>query len=257
VNDSSPTGASLTVWSATSGSSGQRVVLVHGSLDRSAGMLKLSRRLDERYVVTRYDRRGYGRSLHVGAPFGMVHQVDDLLRVIGDQPAVVVGHSYGGNVALAAAQRSPQRVAGVVVYEPPLSWLPWWPSGTAGSNAREWAHDPSEAAERFLRRLIGDERWERLPASTRTARRAEGPALVGELTDLAERAPWEVDAIAAPVLAVCGERSQEHHRRATSAIGEWFGLPAVAIRGAKHFGVNTHPDEVAELVDRFVADLAA
>ena len=36
-----------------------------------------------------------------------------------------------------------------------------------------------------MRRLIGDEKWERLPRRRRAARRAEGAAMVGELADLA------------------------------------------------------------------------
>ena len=35
------------------------VVLIHGSMDRGAGLLRLSRRLDHDHHVLRYDRRGY------------------------------------------------------------------------------------------------------------------------------------------------------------------------------------------------------
>lgn len=246
------------IWAAASGpADGVPVVLVHGSLDRSAGLLKLSRRLDHRCRVTRYDRRGYGRSLAVGGPFEMALQVADLVEVIGGAvaPCVVVGHSYGGNVALATAQRHPDLLAGVVVYEAPLSWTSWWPGSTAGADARSWRDDPAEAAERFMRRLIGDDRWARLPPATRDARRAEGPALVGELSDLREHEPWEPGRIAAPVLPLFGERSLEHHRRSAELMGTWFGRAAVAIAGAKHFGVNTHPDEVGALVEAFADDV--
>ena len=186
------------------------IVLVHGSLDRSAGMTKLSRRLEDGFRVTRYDRRGYGRSMPHAGPFGIDAQVDDLVHVIASAPdapapCVVFGHSYGGNVALATAERHPELVAGVVVYETPLSWLPWWPGTTAGGDARAWEHDPAGAAERFMRRLIGDARWERLPEATREARRAEGVALVGELGDLGREAPWSRERITAPVLAMRGE----------------------------------------------------
>jgi len=45
------------VWSATTGlDDGRHIVLIHGSLDRSAGMLKLSRRLDQDFRVTRYEQ---------------------------------------------------------------------------------------------------------------------------------------------------------------------------------------------------------
>jgi pimeloyl-ACP methyl ester carboxylesterase len=242
------------IWVATTGADdAPHIVLVHGSLDRSAGMLKLSRRLDGEFSVSRYDRRGYGRSIGVGPPFTMEHQVADLVGVIGAAPApcVVVGHSYGGDVALAAAERHPDLIAGVVVYEAPLSWMAWWPGSTAGADARDWAHDPPAAAERFMRRLIGDHRWDRLPPATRDARRAEGPALVGELADLRVDPPWDPSAIEAPVLPVYGSRSLEHHRRSAHVLADLFGAPAIAIDGAKHFGVNTHPDEVGALVAGF------
>ena len=45
---------------------GPLVVLVHGSMDRSASFIRTERHLDGRHVV-RYDRRGYGRSVETGA----------------------------------------------------------------------------------------------------------------------------------------------------------------------------------------------
>jgi pimeloyl-ACP methyl ester carboxylesterase len=245
------------IWSATTGLvGGGHVVVVHGSLDRSAGMLKLSRRLDDEFRVTRYDRRGYGRSMPHPGPFGIEAQVADLVEVIRRSPlapgrCVVFGHSYGGNVALALAERHHELVAGVVVYESPLSWLDGWPGASAGADARAWAHDPEQAAESFMRRLIGDQRWDRLPPATRDARRAEGPALVGELADLRRRAPWSVAGVTTPVLAMYGEHAADHHRQAMRVVGEWFACPAVAIPGARHFGPNTHPEAVADTLVPF------
>lgn len=233
-------------------------VLIHGALDRSAGLLKLSRRLDEWATVARYDRRGYGRSNPHAGPFGIPAQVDDLVEVVerhrpaGCRRTIAIGHSYGGNVALATVQRHPGVLDAVVTYETPLSWLDWW-GGSAGSEALEWQHDPEEAAERFMRRLIGDERWERLPDATRRARRAEGPAMVGELAELRERPAWDGPAIDVPVLALYGEHGRPHHRRGAETIAEWVLDGRVdAIAGAHHFGPNTHPDAVATRVRAFV-----
>ena len=39
------------------------VVLVHGSMDRMAGLAKVARRLAPDHHVLRYDRRGYGHSV--------------------------------------------------------------------------------------------------------------------------------------------------------------------------------------------------
>lgn len=248
----------MSIWFASAGDpDAGPLVLIHGSLDRSAGMLKLSRRLDDTYRVVRYDRRGYGRSNPHPGPFAMDGQVDDLAEVIEasgvDRPVVLVGHSYGGNVALAYTDRFPGRVAAVVTYESPLSWEPWWPRDSAGGNAMAWQDDPEEAAERFMRRLIGDDRWDRLPPSTRSARRSEGRAMVGELADLRRHAPWRPDRIGVAVLVLRGQHGQEHHRLGTDALAAMLPDAEVdTVAGARHFGPNTHPDEVASRIRTFL-----
>ena len=53
--------AHRSIWSEEAGDpDAPLVVVVHGTMDRAAGMLRLSRKLDHRYRVLRYDRRGYG-----------------------------------------------------------------------------------------------------------------------------------------------------------------------------------------------------
>ena len=75
------------------------VVLAHGSMDRSTSFAKVMRRLRDDLRVLTYDRRGYGRSVTVGGPFTMAQQVEDLFSVMADRVGVVVGHSYGGDLA--------------------------------------------------------------------------------------------------------------------------------------------------------------
>ena len=75
-----------------------RVVLVHGSLDRSSAFLRSTRLLDDLTVV-RYDRRGYGKSLDAGTCTTFAEQVADLASVVDGQPSVLFGHSVGGMIA--------------------------------------------------------------------------------------------------------------------------------------------------------------
>ena len=93
------------------------------------------------------------------------------------------------------------------LYETPLSWFDWWPGDSAGGAAMA-VDDPGDAAEAFMRRLVGDEVWERLPAAKREERRAEGASMVSELADLRRSPPWEADAVTAPVLALYGEHAR-------------------------------------------------
>ncbi|CAB4874561.1 unannotated protein [freshwater metagenome] len=219
------------------------IVLVHGTMDRATGMLLLSRRLDDRFRVLRYDRRGYGRSAPHDGPFDMQAQVDDLMALIDDRPAVVVGHSYGGNVALAAAAQHPGVIHGVAVYESPLSWEPWWPGTTAGAAARATAGDSAEAAERFMRRLITDEVWEALPERTRATRRAEGAAMVGELRDLQANRPWRAEQIRCPLVVSAGSRGVQHHRDGMAFVHDQIAASVlVELPGCRHDAPMRHAD---------------
>lgn len=247
------------VWSDEVGpSDAPLVVVIHGSMDRSSGMLKLSRQLDDRGRVARYDRRGYGRSAPHPGPFSMDRQLDDLLGVLAGRAAVLVGHSYGGNVALACADRHPELVRAVAVYESPLSWEPWWPGGTAGGAAVAMADDPEEAAERFMRRMVGDARWEALPERTRLTRRQEGLAMVAELSDLRRHRPWRAERITVPVLAGCGSEGSPHHHRGMRHVADTItGARFVELPGCRHDAPLGHPALFAHrMVDPLLAGLA-
>ena len=238
------------------------VVLVHGSMDRGSSLRSTARRLADDHHVVLYDRRGYGRSRGVGGPFDVETNVEDLVAVLDGRPAAVFGHSLGGDFALAAAQRHPDLIRAVGAYEPPMSWEPWWPEATAGSEAveRAEASGTEEAAEMFIRRMIGDELWGRLPATTRAARRAEGAALVGELVDIRRAAPYDPATIEVPVLLACGEMGAAHHRRAAAILRERLAAEAAdgrvafeEVPGAAH-GIHLQaPEALAGLVRRLVA----
>jgi pimeloyl-ACP methyl ester carboxylesterase len=232
------------------------IVFVHGSLDRASSFSKVVRRLSDLHTVV-YDRRGYAGSSDVGPPFTVADQVDDLLFVMQERAAVVVGHSYGGNVVLAAAQARPDLVGALVVFEAPMPWTDWWPATSGGysivrqSRAQD---DPGDISERFMRRMIGDERWERLPAATRESRRSEGPALVGEITDLGRAAPYDAATVMAPAVVARGENGANHHRQSTEFLFSTLPNPTmVTISGAGHGAHTSHPDEFAAIVRLAVA----
>jgi pimeloyl-ACP methyl ester carboxylesterase len=181
-------------------------------MDRNTSFARVAEALAPAPVV-RYDRRGYGRSQALGTGDFATH-VADLLAVLDGRPAVVVGHSFGGLVALGAAARAPDLVAAVGTYEAPLPWVGWWPERSALLR-----DDPAGAAEGFLRRHIGDERWERLPVRWREERRAEGAAMAHEMADLGPPdPPFDPAAVVAPVVVGVGGASGRTAQRAVDEL---------------------------------------
>jgi len=247
-------GAGLHVAERGQGAPGPLVVLVHGSLDRSAAFARVVAAEPLAGLHTlRYDRRGYGRSVDVGPPAGLDDHVDDLLAVVDGRPAVVAGHSYGGLLAIVASVRAPEVVRAVAAFEPPQPWAPWWPGTSAGSAAA--AAGPAEAAEAFMRRMVGDARWEGLPERTREARRQEGPALAAELRSVraATTPPLDPADVRVPLVVGRGSRSSEHLRRSAAELAA--AVPQaelVEIDGADHGAHLTHPVEFAAWVRRAV-----
>jgi pimeloyl-ACP methyl ester carboxylesterase len=235
------------IWAQEVGD-GPLVALVHGAMDRSGGMLRVRRILQSSCRALRYDRRGYARSLATGPSTSFDQQVDDLAALLDGRPAVLAGHSFGGVISLALAARRPELARAVVAYEAPRMWEPWWPGGSAGP-----LPSAEDAAEWFLRRMIGDANWERLPRAMRDERRAEGPTLVAELRAVRppQPAPYDAAAISVPVVAAHGTDARPHHVRATAELAS--AAPQGELRvvdGASHGVHLTHPAEFAGLVHR-------
>jgi pimeloyl-ACP methyl ester carboxylesterase len=236
---------------------GVPVVLVHGAMDRGAAFLRATRLLrDLDWWV--YDRRGYGRS-RTERPADMDGHVADLIEVIDlvaarrGRPVVVVGHSLGGTIALAAAQRRPDVVESVAAYESPLTWEPWWPRHGPGGGAALEDDEPEVAADRFMRRVAGEEVWESLPEATRRRRLEEGATLVTELSSARRAAPFDPSAVAVPCLIARGAGTDEHRTRAADQLAATVpGAELVVMPGADH-GVHTSdPQAFAYLVRRSV-----
>jgi pimeloyl-ACP methyl ester carboxylesterase len=228
---------------------GPLVALLHGGMDRSTSFAGVLKRLPDLHVVA-YDRRGYANSRHAHpTPGSIADHAADLLGLLRGRRAVAVGHSYGGDVALLAAVDQPGVVVAVGAFEPPMPWLPEWPlSRTAGGAALN-APTPEDAGEAFMRAVVGDDVWELLPERTRTERRAEGPALVAELTSITSAAPFDLAALRVPVVAGFGTAGERHHRIGVDhLLAAVPGAELFEINGAGHGAHVSHPDAFAAFV---------
>lgn len=72
-----------------------------------------------------YDRRGFGKTQYEAEDYSSVADLIALLDVLGDgKPAILVGCSQGGRVALDAALEHPSRFAGLALIAPNVPGAP-------------------------------------------------------------------------------------------------------------------------------------
>lgn len=110
---------------------GPDVVLVHAFTSNLSiwFLTPLVEALSKYFRVTAYDLRGHGLTTATATGYDSGALVGDFVRLadaLGIGPAFLVGHSYGGVIAMRAAHEVPSRVRGVVlsdVYFPALRQL--------------------------------------------------------------------------------------------------------------------------------------
>ena len=95
---------------------GHELVLLHGQPGAGADWDQVASKLPARFHAVAPDRPGYGSSqLPAGGFTANARAVISDLDSRGVRRAVLVGHSYGGGVALAAASSAPERIEAVVL----------------------------------------------------------------------------------------------------------------------------------------------
>jgi pimeloyl-ACP methyl ester carboxylesterase len=237
------------------------VILVHGSLDRAESFRRVTRRLPDLTTVA-YDRRGYqgsraGGVVDLGGHIADLVEVAAEVRSLGSGPLVAIGHSLGGAVVVGAALAEPRAVDAIGAFEPPMPWLGFRRTAPGDDRPGGWsplADDPSEEVERFFSRMVSPSAWERLTDEGRASRRADGPALLADLTGIRGHLPYDVMALEVPALFGMGGLGADHHRRTVTWLGQHVpGAAAIEIEGAHHGAHLSHPDHFAAFIRQVVA----
>ena len=96
-----------------------RVVCLHGVTGRGAGWHRLAEGCLAAYRVLAPDLIGHGSSSYE-PPWSIAEHLDTLVATLGTQPAVWIGHSFGGRLALELAARRPTLVERLVLLDPAI-----------------------------------------------------------------------------------------------------------------------------------------
>jgi len=175
-----------------------------------------------------YDRRGCTRSERP-EPYAtsIAQQADDaaaLLHALDASPAVVIGRSYGGEIALALALRHPETVRALVLLEAGLVNLvpeaKIWADGVIARTLAAAEHELEGAAKVLVHEILGEGAWERLPAPVRSMFAANSAAVVAEMRGgFLEAEPEELAKLDIPVLLVASAESPPAFRQVVEAMG--------------------------------------
>jgi pimeloyl-ACP methyl ester carboxylesterase len=106
-------------------------------------------------------------------------------------------------------------------------------------------------AESFLRRMIGDARWESLPEPTRIRRLEEGRTLRSELLTARAIDVPNLDRITVPVIVAVGSGADAiRHRAASTLVASMSEASAVVLADAPHNLHTADPERFSALVER-------
>ncbi len=103
-------------YTDTATSKGTTIVLLHGFLENASMWNEISSELSKRNRIVTIDLLGHGRSDCLGYLHSMElfsETVEAVLKQLRIRKCIVIGHSLGGYVALAFAERNPQKIKGL------------------------------------------------------------------------------------------------------------------------------------------------
>jgi O-succinylbenzoic acid--CoA ligase len=233
------------------------IVLLHATLSSGAQLARLAALLARHATVLLPDRRGSGAS-RLAAPRSVPipEQVADLLALLdqeGAARACLVGHSFGGVVALAAAALAAERVAAVIAYEPPYLTLleevgPRLVAELGTGVAAAYAMGGAPAAAEYFLRTISPESWAAMPDRQRSAVLAEGESVLADAAFAGIEA-IDLARIVAPVTLATGGASEPYYVPIADALATRIrGARRVHLPGLRHVAPITDPHPVADLV---------
>jgi pimeloyl-ACP methyl ester carboxylesterase len=248
---------------------GRPVIFLHAGVADSRMWRDQVEAVGAKDLAIAYDRRGFGETMTADGDFS---QTGDLLAVLDDlapgRPAIAVGCSQGGRIAIDMALGAPERISALVVVAPAISGAPEmdYPPEAASLGA---ALEAAEAA-RDVDRINELEAQLWLDGPLAMSGRIGGAvrSLFSEMNGIALRAPERGKAmtppaayerlgkIAAPTLVVWGDLDfpdlQARCRHLTRAIP---GAEAAVLAGAAHLPSMECPAAMTDLILQFIQRL--
>jgi pimeloyl-ACP methyl ester carboxylesterase len=240
---------------------GSAVILLHGAfLDRHTWDLQMPV-FSAGHRTVRYDIRPFGESTVPDQPYKTTDDLLALMDALEIDRAHLVGHSFGGGVAIDFALAHPSRVARLVLVN----------SGVTGATMP--ADEQKEAMQVFVSARESEasavQAWLALSLWSASRARPEVMKAIEQMTarsaarfrmaapPFAPISPPAIDRlgeIRAPTLVVTGERDTPGNRAASESVAKGIpGARLVVVPGADHAVPIGWPTELNEATLAFLA----
>lgn len=239
-----------------------KVLAFHCSLAHSGSFTALAQELDGLASVVAFDQPGHGQSADWDGHSDYAEQTLGIAETFldeSDEPVDIIGHSYGGVLAIALAMRVPERIRTVTLIEPVLY------AALRGTEAWDLhfvelskihaafdAGDPAGATRHFIA-TFGEDSWESFPEAVREKMTTQiGAVLAGEDLTHGEQLFKEdgLEGLTMPVMLVYGTGTHEVMPTVCENIAARLPDVGVAtIEGAGHMLTLTHPEKLAGLIE--------
>lgn len=263
----------IAAW--TGGAGAETAVLLHGGPGLSEYLDTLSPIVGRRFRTIRYQQRGLAPTT-IGGPYTVETNAADAAAVIAEGAggrAWIVGHSWGGHLALHLLAACPERIAGAVIIDPLGAHLDvmeqFGENLQAGFDAATWRRMDEVEARENAGEATEEESLETLAAvwpnyfaDPATAPpmpplRLSGEAYAGTFASIAEHAgrgtletglpnvPAEI-----PVLFIYGARSPMPPRATVDTAALIPHAQVERVEDAGHFPWLEFPDAMHASIDR-------
>ena len=249
--------------------SGPTVVLLHSSGSSGRQWETLSARMRARYRVVTVDAHGHGMTPEWASDRPLRLEDDMALAepLFGAAGHIhLVGHSYGGVLALKLALKHSSRVASVAVFEPVFLRLlvdfnqrdlAAISITRAAQSIRDWhaQGQPMRAAEQFVDFWSGRGAWSAMSPRAQVAVACRVTAVLGHFGAIFADPTQQTDLarLKMPMLYVTGTKTTEVARRIGELMRHWMPQATFEqLSGAGHMGPITHADAFAARIERFI-----
>lgn len=252
---------------------GAPLVFVPGSFSTGASWRNISVPLSERYRTITTSLSGYGKTQERRTPGGihMQDEMDVLETVLAhvDAPVHLVAHSFGAWVALSLAIHRKPRLLSLTLLEPTVFTLLALAGETALSGQVHAMKDGYVAAwhsgdQRAVRHVIdfygGAGTFDAYPAAVQDRVVTQTPTNILDWESGFSDFPTanSFATVNVPTLVICGNTSHMAMQRCNQLLVDYLPQAKfIALDGANHFMIVTHPADLTQQIDLHIRSVQA